>query len=128
MLEQGAISDWLYIQIRGEAEMLHRTSDGREVSLGRLRPGDFFGELGLLAGEATPFSVRALANVECYRVSREVFHELFLKRSELLMAVSQVLSTRMQEQQHLLQSDGRFSAAQNDTPDMLARLRSFFGM
>lgn len=128
MLEQGAISDWLYIQIRGEAEMLHRTSDGREVSLGRLRPGDFFGELGLLAGEATPFSVRALANVECYRVSREVFHELFLKRSELLMAVSQVLSTRMQEQQHLLQSDGRFSAAQNDAPDMLARLRSFFGM
>ena len=50
MLEQGEVSSWLFVLVKGEAEMLVKV-EGRELPLGTLNTGDFFGELSLLTGD-----------------------------------------------------------------------------
>ncbi len=59
MLSQGEVSGWLFVLVKGDAQMLVEV-EGRELALGTLNAGDFFGELSLLTGEPSPFTVRAL--------------------------------------------------------------------
>lgn len=49
MLEQGDVSSWLFVLVKGEAEMVVNV-EGWELKLGTLGAGDFFGELSLLTG------------------------------------------------------------------------------
>ena len=63
LTRQGAIAHWLYIILAGEAEVVRRNGDGEEHALARLKPGDFFGEMGLLTGEPRTASVHAVTDV-----------------------------------------------------------------
>ena len=127
MLEQDQISDWLYILVRGQADMFCRKDDGQELMLGKLMGGDFFGEMGLLTNEPSRYGVRAAGNVECYRVSRRVFQEVFIQREELLSSLSSVLATRLQDQQTLLEKYAHHPRqAPQQQSELLASLRAFF--
>ncbi|RZU99167.1 cAMP-activated global transcriptional regulator CRP [Spiribacter vilamensis] len=47
LIHQGAESDRLYLLLRGSVSVLEEDSDGRELILAYLNPGDFIGEMGL---------------------------------------------------------------------------------
>lgn len=126
MLAQGQVAEWLYIMVRGEADMLCRQPDGQELVLGRLQSGDFFGEMGLLMQAPSAYGVRAAGHVECYRVGREVFQQVFLARDALQRHLSDVLQQRLDEQQLLLQQHRQHAPLPRDG-DLLAGLRSLFG-
>ncbi|BEV71642.1 MULTISPECIES: mechanosensitive ion channel family protein [unclassified Paludibacterium] len=126
MLEQGEISDWLFILVAGEADMLVSQAEHDPVLLGKLSSGSFFGEMGLLTGEPSAYSVRAIGAVECYRVGRETFHSIFLERDELVSALSEVLQTRLKEQQRLLENL-HLQTPPREAGAMMASLRRFFG-
>ncbi|GGY13144.1 mechanosensitive ion channel family protein [Paludibacterium paludis] len=127
MLEQGEVSQWLFIVMSGEAEMRVATPDGEGMSLGRLGQGEFFGEMGLLTGEPSLYSVKACQDVECYRVGRELFQEIFLKREELVGLLSEALQLRLKEQQRLWENLPATPAAAPPA-DLLGTLRSYFGL
>ena len=127
MLEQGQVSDWLYIMISGQAEMAMTTPVGKRVHLGTLGPGDFFGEMGLLTGEASAFSLRATSTVECYRVDRDMFQSVFLKRDELVTELSNALQNRLKEQQLMLE-DHHMNDAATPHGDLRRKLREYFGL
>jgi small-conductance mechanosensitive channel/CRP-like cAMP-binding protein len=127
MLEQGEISDWLFILVSGQAEMLVSQPGHDPVLLGKLAPGDFFGEMGLLTGERSAYIVRAVDAVECYRVGRETFQSVFLSRESLVNALSEALQSRLKEQQRLLE-DLHLQGPPRTEGAMLATLRRFFGL
>ncbi len=127
MLEQGEVAQWLFIIVSGEAEMKMKDSEGRKLVLGTLGTGEVFGEMGLLTGEASLYSVKALRDVECYRLNREMFQSIFMKQEELVQQLSNALHYRLREQQLLLEN----MAVEVDRPpvgDLMAKLRSFFSV
>jgi small-conductance mechanosensitive channel len=68
--KQDSIAHWLYIIAFGEAEV-HYEQPGRAPRIiGSVRAGQFFGEMGLLTGEARNATVIARTDVECYRLDR----------------------------------------------------------
>jgi LmbE family N-acetylglucosaminyl deacetylase len=69
VIEQGEPADALYLILNGTADALLEHPDGQVVHLRRMQAGDFFGEIGLVAGERTAHVV-AHDSLTCLVLSR----------------------------------------------------------
>jgi small-conductance mechanosensitive channel len=63
--------------------------------IGRLAPGDFFGETGLLAGMGERSTLRALSHVVVYEIDQNCFAPLLLDRPEMAEDLAENLSARI---------------------------------
>ena len=72
----GDPADAFYVLGSGLARVVALADDGEEVSLALLRPGDTFGEAGLIDGSPRTATVRAAGDVDVLRLDASVFHAL----------------------------------------------------
>ena len=96
LAEQGAKLNSLVV-IRNGVIVVSRRDNGGEVELGRLAPGDFFGEAGLFTGTGEPGTVRALTSVVAYEVGQAALAKLMQDRPSIADEISVTLSTPRQE-------------------------------
>jgi small-conductance mechanosensitive channel/CRP-like cAMP-binding protein len=68
--------------------------DDRKVELLRLAPGDYFGELGLLAGESMNGEITALTRVVLYEISKDALAPLLKARPGMVEELSESLARR----------------------------------
>ena len=90
---QDAVANWLYVITEGEAEVRVAVS-GLSRTVGTLRTGDYFGEMGLMTGEPRSATVVALIDVKCYRLSKETFEAILQRRPEIAEEISATLAHR----------------------------------
>ncbi|MBK7898090.1 MAG: mechanosensitive ion channel [Azonexus sp.] len=130
LTRQGAIAHWLYIILAGEAEVVRRNGDGEEHALARLKPGDFFGEMGLLTGEPRTASVHAVTDVECYRLDKTGLAEIMADRPAIAEELSAVLAARSQQNEAASTGgDPRRKAPPAGLGGaIVGRIRSFFNL
>lgn len=128
--KQGSIAHWLYIIAFGEAEVRFEQPGRAPRVLGGVRAGQFFGEMGLLAGESRNATVVAKTDVECYRLDRASFQALLLARPELANEVSKVVATRKPELEHARAEAAEAMAHPPEPaqPALLERIQRFFGL
>ena len=72
ILRQGEPSDKFYILAGGEVDIIQELG-GQPVVINHLTTGQFFGEVGLLAGTPRNASVRATTNCDLLALDRETF-------------------------------------------------------
>lgn len=72
-----------------------REDHGRLEEIGRLAPGDFFGETGLLAGIGEMSTLRAMSQVVVYEIDQASFAPLLLDRPEMAEDLAAILATGM---------------------------------
>jgi CRP-like cAMP-binding protein len=65
------------------------------MMVGRLKSGDFFGEMSLLTGEKRSATVRANSQVEVLEVSKYAMEQAFKKFPDLYDDLSLVVSERL---------------------------------
>ncbi|MGH8688368.1 MAG: cyclic nucleotide-binding domain-containing protein [Burkholderiales bacterium] len=128
--KQGSVAHWLYIIAFGEAEVRFEQPGRAPRVLGSVRPGQFFGEMGLLAGESRNATVMAKTDVECYRLDRPSFQALLLARPELADQVSRVIASRKPELDTARAEAAQAMAepVQSTQPALLDRIQRFFGL
>ena len=128
--KQGAVAHWLYVIIRGEAEVYLETPNGGRRTVRNLSRGNFFGEMGVMTGEPRVASVVAKTDVECYRLDKEIFEEILRARPSIAEEISHILASRRAELDSVLQN------LDVDTPqeipqrhnEILATMKRFFGL
>jgi CRP-like cAMP-binding protein len=124
-------SHWLYIIIRGEAEVFLNTPDGGKRLINTLGKGSFFGEMALLTGAPRRASVIAKTDVECYRLDKEAFEEILQARPSIAEEVSHILAVRSAQLDSATQ-DIDASASQRDLSqsrnEILATIKRFFSL
>lgn len=76
VVREGDDGDSFYVVVAGTARVVKRSDDDREVPLNVLRPGDSFGEMGLLEDVPRAATVRASGELEVLRLDRSVFQAL----------------------------------------------------
>jgi hypothetical protein len=76
VVRQGDAADRFYIITAGEVGVTRKQEAGQEVELATLGPGQFFGEVGLLAHRPRTASVRARTDLEVLALDREDFGRL----------------------------------------------------
>ena len=83
IVREGDVADAFYVLVSGTARVVKRGETGEEVPLNVLRPGDSFGEIGLLEDTTRIATVRASGDVEALRLDRAMFGALVRTNPEL---------------------------------------------
>jgi CRP/FNR family transcriptional regulator, cyclic AMP receptor protein len=93
----GDATDSLYIVLSGRLKVMMSDSDGKEVILSILGPGEFFGEMGLIDDEPRSASVVTIEPCELLSISKRDFKKCLTENSEMSMAVMRGLVKRLRE-------------------------------
>ena len=105
----------LYLIERGRVKIGLTSSEGQEVVLTTLGPGDFFGDLALLDGEPRSADASALEDCQLLLLAREEFLHFLEAHPRVAVALLAVLSRRLRRNAQLVQD-----AAFLDLPARLA--------
>jgi CRP-like cAMP-binding protein len=98
IVERGEPGDAMYIVLRGHAEV---DVGGRYH---RLEPGEFFGEMALVAGRKRMATVRAAEHVDALRIGSEEFQGFLLHQPRVALAMLKGLVERLREVQERVDS------------------------
>jgi small-conductance mechanosensitive channel/CRP-like cAMP-binding protein len=91
---QGAMAHWLYVLIKGEADIWYETPGSARHFLTTLTAGRVFGEMGLMTGEPRRATVTARTDAECYRIDKTSFESIMQSRPELAEQFANILTER----------------------------------
>ncbi len=97
IIQQGDLPDRFYIVINGRAEVLHEDLSGDIDAVDVRRPGEYFGETGLLQNRPRSATVRASAegDVELLAMDRDDFEEMLDESRATEMHVAQEMLQRL---------------------------------
>jgi len=132
--KQGEPSDSLYILARGEVGIFREAEPGMAPGrhrLAKLSAPAFFGEMGLLTGQARTATVAAETDALCYRLDKRGFEAIIRARPELADAMSKTVAARQAANDATLASlsaDARARATGTRANELVRRIRSFFGL
>jgi CRP/FNR family cyclic AMP-dependent transcriptional regulator len=98
IVERGQPGDALYIVVRGTAEV---DVGGRYHDL---EPGEFFGEMALVAGRKRMATVKAKDRVDALRIGAEEFQAFLLHQPRVAVAMLRSLVERLREVQERIDS------------------------
>lgn len=128
LTKQGAEAHWLYIIIKGTAEV-HVTVDGHTENVGSLSEGEFFGEMGMMTGERRTATVAALSDMLCYRLDKTALQDIMSRRPEIAEDISHVLARRRVELEAILEElneESKRLRMGHTQVALLDRIREFF--
>lgn len=104
--------DAMYIVAEGRVKIVAQTSNGREVVLNVIRPGECFGELALLDGSARSASAYADQKTHLLAFTRFDFYELLKTSPEFSLGVLRTLSSRFRLVNEMLEAKALRSLTQ----------------
>jgi CRP-like cAMP-binding protein len=94
--DAGDPSEQLYVIQSGEVELVRHTEAKQRV-VARLGPGDFFGELGLVAGERRTSKAVAVNTTRLIALDRETLEAMCLDQPVIAIRMIRVLVARLIE-------------------------------
>ena len=99
IIRQGQPNDHLYLIAKGQIEVTLEHAAGSEVTVARLGPGQYFGEMSLLSQGHTTAGVRAAPpeTVRVVRLGRRVFDELMAEAHTMRESIVQMVRLRAAE-------------------------------
>lgn len=84
-----------YVLAEGRAKVAVSGTNGREVTLNVIRPGEFFGEVSIIDGGPRTADVIALEPVVVLSIEREAFLAAVKQRPQIAIRMLQVMAKRL---------------------------------
>ncbi len=97
VFHEGDRSDACYIVRSGDLRVTREHPDGRAIALATLGPGDIFGELAMLDGEARSASVEALSPCELLALPAGDVRRMLQSSSQITVKLVVALTRRLRE-------------------------------
>lgn len=102
IMAQDEPSDSLFIIQRGRVRQVIHGENGRQMSLGVLGPGDFFGEISAFGGQERGVTAEALEDTTVLVLAREQLFEHLQKYPATAVTFLVEMSQRMRKQNELI--------------------------
>jgi CRP/FNR family transcriptional regulator, cyclic AMP receptor protein len=93
----GDPTDSLYIVLSGRLKVMMSDSEGKEVILAILGPGEFFGEMGLIDDEPRSATVVTIEPCELLSIAKREFKKCMAENFQMADAVMRGLVKRLRE-------------------------------
>ena len=97
VFHEGDHSDACYLVRKGDLRVTREHPDGRAIALATLGPGDLFGELAMLDGEARSASVETLTDSELLALPAADVRRLLADHPEISVKLIGALTKRLRE-------------------------------
>lgn len=95
LMVEGEVGDSMFVVVEGLLEMHAKSPElKKDVQIGKLVPGDFYGEMSLLTGEQRPATIKAVTDVVAYELRKEHMAPLLKARPEVADAISEIVARR----------------------------------
>jgi small-conductance mechanosensitive channel/CRP-like cAMP-binding protein len=128
----GDVADCLYILAEGNVGIYGQAGPQEaRPKLAALAAPDYFGEMGLLTGQARGATILAEGDATCYRLDKPGFDAILRARPALIDALSDVVATRQAANDKTLatlSADARARQANTRATELVRRIRQFFDM
>jgi CRP-like cAMP-binding protein len=120
----------MFLVSEGALDVRLSVSNGEEVAVDRMVPGDLFGEISLLTGAPRGASIVATTDAVLYEMCKDDIDPLLRRRPELGASLAALMAERQRLNMTRMQAleQGLDGAALPSSEDLLRRLRSFFGL
>jgi len=127
---RGETADSLYVLAQGKVG-IYGEADAAQTRprLATLEAPGYFGEMGLLTGQARTATVIAESDVLCYRLDKSGFDAILRARPELANGFAKVVAQRQAENDATLQAadaDARARMTVSRASELVQRIRRFF--
>jgi small-conductance mechanosensitive channel/CRP-like cAMP-binding protein len=125
LMEQGSVGASLYVVSSGIFEISRRRNDGSTVVYGRIGPGEYVGEIGMMSGDPRSVTIVAVTSGAALELPRTALASL--------LAQDKTLSAALERSVHrglaLLDRDGAARECQplDQGGSILQRIRTFLG-
>ena len=126
MVNQGDSGNSLFIVQEG---LLSATinKDGASFEVGKIRPGQFFGEMSLLTGAVRSATVTPMVDSKMFEVDRDILAPILRDRPEIAAMMSRVLAERQLANAPKLENSGQMVAARDSlSQQILGHITAFF--
>ena len=100
LLEEGATGDAAFVVASGRLQVT-RTTNGREVVMGEIGPGELVGEIALVASRPRTATVRAVRDTRLLRIGPKELREVARAEPELMGALTGVIVDRLRDSRPL---------------------------
>jgi small-conductance mechanosensitive channel len=94
VVRQGNEGNSLFIVAEGVLRVKIKNDEGRESIVGKIEPGQYFGEMTLLTGQPRSATVEADTDVIVYKITREVMEPILRENPRVVAGISDVLAER----------------------------------
>jgi small-conductance mechanosensitive channel/CRP-like cAMP-binding protein len=125
VVRKGESSLELFLIERGTVVVELPRDGGGAAEVARLGPGECFGEMGLLTGEARSATVRAVTLCDFVVVDREAFHQVLAAHPEILDRMGGLLATRQAEMSLVRAAEPPQVVAERSRR-LISQIREFF--
>lgn len=95
VVKEGEAGQTMYLIKSGEATVFVNGKDGGRVEVGRLGPGEFFGEVALATSRPRVATVVAASALELMEFSKDVIRDLVIKYPEMKQGLEKVIRDRV---------------------------------
>lgn len=104
IVRSGENTDSLYFLLVGRAKVTNVDEEGREIILGWLGPGEFFGEMGLIDGSPRSANVVAVEACELLFLSKDAFQRCLQDNFQVAQKLMKTLVMRLREADRKIES------------------------
>lgn len=104
LVREGDPGDRFYLLRKGMAKVYLEASNGREVILAILGPGDFFGEMAMIDEEPCSANVMALEESEFVSIGKAEFQKAINTSPKMAISLLKVLCRRLREADQQIES------------------------
>lgn len=130
LIQQGEAGDSMFLLWEGLLGVwVDIRNNGHPVRVAQIGPGDFFGEISLLTGEARTATIRAECEGCVFEITKECMTELFRQHPQLMDSMSRTVAERRVEndrlQVHVVESE-KERQTESLAKQIKERIRSFF--
>ena len=106
VFRDGDPGDCLYSVLSGELRIFKEFSDRTQLEIGRLGPGDSFGEIALLDGGPRSYTVQAVTHSHLFSLGRDAFLEALPAAPTLVAAILANVAAHVRaSSEHLLRQE-----------------------
>lgn len=97
IVSEGEPSQSLYIMLAGRAKVQRSDSEGKEVILAMIGPGEFFGEMSLIDEAPRSASVITVEPCEFISIQKDSFKSMLAQSPDIAMQIMRGLVRRLRE-------------------------------
>jgi two-component system phosphate regulon sensor histidine kinase PhoR len=110
LCREDKVETTFYMILEGEVEVTKNINQSEERLLKTLRPGDFFGEMGLIHNAPRAATVTAKTNLVALELEKEAFDDVLNHSASISRAMVREISNRLRENDEMAVEDLRLRA------------------
>jgi len=114
----------MFIVVEGLLDVFVSSSDNHQLKVGRLVPGDYFGEMSLMTGDKRSATVKTVTDVLLFEIGKNSISKIIENRQEVIKEFGESISRR--NEFNVQQKEVYEKSQHTFLDEVIAKIKSFF--